>query len=383
MGNTRNTTADVDPQRKKIWVVWTLACGAAMLVMGVSALSFALGYARGSSQIPSSISSRPAQGAPDLALPNELAALPAEGESETAPTIQFDADNEVHLEDVESFSRWMADSIENYRAPESITQELVDFVDFEILFGPSRSEISFGPSGFDYKKSPLKEFPIDDELIRYRLNFCDAGDFIQRKYGGIDWWSIVAGRCLPPHYGYRGVSPALSRYWSSSGCNDRKYKFSDYFSDAMCVDLQEIQFERIEALRQFLSNPDRLRHIFALKRSSLGAFLDNLDAKARREIEERLSSATTSAKTVLKNCRGSLCTISEPDHRVSKDPFDTVHFVSVSPIKELIDYDVLLASQIYEIEFFVRRYNEGGRPLVVAYVDIMQEVADMAAEQPH
>lgn len=92
--------------------------------------------------------------------------------------------------------------------------------------------------------------------------------------------------------------------------------------------------------------------------------------------------AINRARTVLQNCKGSLCAISEPDHSVSKDPMDTVHFVSASPIKSLIDYDVLLASEIYEIEFFVRRYNEGGRPLVAACADIMQEVADMAAEQP-
>lgn len=381
MGNKRNVTVGVDPQRKKIWIVWALAGAAAMLLVGVSALAFALGHARGASQIPSNISSiqNPAQAGPDLPLPNELANLPAE---EDARTINFDADNEAHMEDVESFSLSMASVMESYRAPESMTQELVDFLDFEIIFGPSRSEILFGPSGFDYKEFPLKDFPIDDQLIRYRLNFCGAGDFIQRKYGGIDWWSIVMTRCLPPHYGYRGVSPAFSLHWSKSGCEDRDYKFSEHFSDAMCINLQEIQFERIEALRQFLSKPDRLRHIFALKQSSVKLFLENLAPEARVEIEKRLSSAITSAKTVLENCRDSLCAISEPDYGVSKDPFDTLHFVSASPIKRLIDYDVLLASQIYEIEFFVRRYNEGGRPLVAAYTDIMQEVADMAAQPP-
>lgn len=373
MGNKRNVTVGVDPQRQKIWVVWALAGAAAMLLVGVSALAFALGFARGASQIPSNTGSiqSPALAATDLPPQNEFANSPAEeekAENEDARTISFDAENEVHMKDVENFSRWMADDIENYRAPESITQELVDFLDFEILFGPSR----FGD----------KEFPIDDELNRYRLNFCDDGDFIENRYGGSAYWNIVMRRCLPSHFLSRGVSPAFSLYWSKSGCEDRDYEFSEHFSDALCINLQEIQFERIEALRQFLSKPDRLRHIFALKQSSVKLFLENLAPEARVEIEKRLSSAIISAKTVLENCRDYLCAISEPDYGVSKDPFDTLHFVSASPIKGLIDYDVLLASQIYEIEFFVRRYNEGGRPLVAAYMDIMQEVADMAAQQP-
>lgn len=377
-------TVKVDPQRQKIRVVWVLVCAAAILLVCVSALAFALGYARGASQIPSNIASiqSPAQAGPDLAPPNESANLPAEEDNENALKISFDSKNEAHIKDVENFSQWMADNIKNYRAPESITQELVDFLDFENMFGPSRSETLFGPSEFDYKEFPINEFPIDDELNRYRLTFCSVGDFIESRYGGSAYWNIVMSRCLPPHYVYRGVSPAFSLYWSKSGCENRDYEFSEHFSDATCVDLQKVQFERIESLRQFLSDPAKLRHIFVLKRSSLSTFLDNLDAEARRAIEERLSSAITSAKTVLETCRDSLCAISEPDNRVSKNPFDTVHFVSASPIKQLIDYDVLLASQIYEIEFFVRRYNEGGRPLVAAYMDIMQEVADMAAEQP-
>ena len=63
-------------------------------------------------------------------------------------------------------------------------------------------------------------------------------------------------------------------------------------------------------------------------------------------------------------------------------PTDTDSFVGASPIKGVIDYDMLLASEIYEVEFFVRRYNEGGSPLVTAYRDILQEVVDMAAEKP-
>lgn len=370
MGNKRNVTVGVDPQRKKIWVVWALVCAAAMLLMGVSALAFAFGYARGSSQIPSNIVSiqGSAQAEADLPPPNELENLPAEEEKENAPKIRFEAKNEAHMKDVENVSRRMVDTIENFRPPESMTQELMDFLNFEILFGPSR----FGD----------KEFPIDDELIRYRLNFCRAGDFIENRYGDSAYWSVVMRRCLPPNNGYRGVSPAFSLHWSKPGCEDRDYKFSEHFSDAMCINLQEIQFEGIEALRQFLSNPDRLWHIFNLKEENLKTFLDKLSPEDKTLIASRITSAIASADTVLNNCTETLCAIPGADYSVSEEPLDTVHFVRVSPIKDVIDYDMLLASEIYEVEFFVRRYDEGGTALVTAYRDILQEVADMAAEQP-
>jgi hypothetical protein len=366
-GNKREVTFVANPQVTQTWVAWVLLCAAAMLLLGVSALTFALGYARGLSQIPEDISpvAGPAETETGKATQDEFADLP---EKDDDPKVWFDAKNEAHMKDVEIFSRRMAAAIENHRAPESLTQELVDFLDFDVLFGPS-------PYGD-------KELPIDDELIRYRLNFCDAGQFINNKYYRWDYWSIVARRCLPPHYVYRGVSPAFSLYWSEQGCKDRDYEYSEYFSDSMCIELQEIQFERIEALSSFLSNPDRLWHIYNLTKERLKAFIDQMSPEERASILKRITSAIASADTVLNNCTDALCAIPEPDFSVSEGPMDTHSFVGVSPIENLIDYDMLLASEIYEVEFFVRRYNEGGRAFVTAYRDILQEVAAIASEQP-
>ena len=337
----------------------------AILIVILSALCFVLGYAIGTGRSPHQIntiasSANAEPDAPEPSAPTISSAF------ERKPRISFDAENEEHMEDVENFLDNLQNDVNLYRVPDSITQELIDFIKFKDIFNslPSISRNSF----------------LDTQLNKYRSRFCSSGNYIKWKYELTDYWSIVNHICLPSNYFEKGISTEFSLYWSKLGYEHVEYEFSDLFPEQSYIRLHEIQFERIEMIRSFLSKPDNLWHIVNLKIDDLEIALEELDVEVKMEIEERINSAIKSANLVLENCTQSLCDIEKSDFSVSNNPMDTGHFVSRSPIKNLIDYDLLLASEIYEIEFFVRRYNEGGSELVVAYRDIMQNISDKLGE---
>ena len=360
--NGKKSSIKVDQHQRQGREKWAFILATAVLCVGVSGISFVLGYATGNNHIERDIG--PTESPVSVeSTPTPLDNLAnSNADKEEKRTVWFDDENEEHMNHVESFGSQVREMLENYRTPDSITQEIVDFLDFNLLFARPRGQFT----------------SLSDELQRYRHTFCRAGDFIESKYNWIDHWSIVGKVCSSRWYGYAGTSPGFTLYWSKFNYENIEYDFPEIISEDMYIKLNEIQFERIESIRVFLSQPDNLRHIFEVTRNNIKSALEDLDPDQRIAIAKRVKSAIESANTVMENCGGALCDIEEPDYSSSNDPSS---FVSKSPIKNLINYDLLLASEIYEIEFFVRRHNEGGTTLVNAYRDILIEIEEMAAKQ--